>query len=177
MMVRTALLSSLVRAAILLLGLAALPLGCTPSSGTPPRAVSEGRFVLYIDGAVRDTLTGAASLRIDDGVPVGLELDASDTHGVSVDLQPQPLALGTYTVIDDELLRAERPGDTPGLVAFLQTDVGTFQATAGQLRVSYVEGTSILGGTLSWTMEGALEGTPVNQSTVQVEGQVYAVAP
>jgi hypothetical protein len=139
--------------------------------------VAEGRFVARIDGTVRDTLAGTATLRRSDGRLVGLELNVDSTRGVSVDLEPHPAQLRTYTAIEEELLRADRPGDTPGLVAYLVTSTGTYQTTAGRFTVSYVEGRAdAVGGTFAWTMEGTLRGVPAHRSTVQVEGVVHALA-
>jgi len=151
--------------------------GCTSSTGTPPPSVSEGRFVARVDGAVVDTLTGDATLRLSDaGTLTGVELAVDEQRGVSVDLEPFPPALRAYTAIDPELLHLDRPGDTPGLVAYLGTPDGAFRTTHGRLDVSYVAEDAV-GGSFVWEMEGTRTDSLGGPSTLTVEGALHAIAP
>lgn len=139
--------------------------------------MSEGRFVARIDGAVVDTLTGSATLRLtDDERLAGLELAVDEQRGASVDLEPFPLRLRTYTVIDPELLDLERPGDAPGLVAYLDTRAGFFRTTHGHLDLSYTTDASV-GGSFVWDMEGRRNDSLGGPASLTVEGALHATAP
>lgn len=147
---------------------------CTSPEGRPPAGVASGRFVAYVDGAHADTLTGTATLRRSNGDVVALELNVDSTAGISVQLDPRDETRRTYTALDPTLLAMDRPGDPPGMVAFLETQWGTFQSTHGRLKLSYVAADAV-GGTFTWDMEGTLTGIPANRSSVQVTGRVHAV--
>lgn len=155
------------------LAILAAGLGCTKTQGTAP-AAPEGRFEVTTQGAMRDTLRGRATYRLADSLLAGIELDVDSVQGLSVELEPRPLALRTYEVVDAELLGVSRGDSLPGLNAFLVTQAGDFHATAGSLDVTYLTNGE-LGATVSMQMRGTFDGVPGAAPSLTLTGTIHAV--
>lgn len=135
-----------------LLVLSVLLLAGCEGKGTVPD-VPAGKFTLYIDGIVSDTLSGPAHYRMDEGALVGIELGPEGGTGVSIELEPHPPELRTYEVVEWELFTMERPGSAPGVVGFLTMDDARYETTDGVLELTYVDEEQI-GATFTFQMDG-----------------------
>lgn len=144
---------TVVRCGLLIVLSGALLLGCDDDAVDVP----SGRFVATVDGAVTDTLTGRVHHRTEGGRLTGFELGPRDGPGLSIELEPRPLAPRTYEVIDRTLFGVSRKGAPPGAMAFLTTAHARFEAAVGTLRVEQVDGQTVAA-TFSFGMEGGTEG-------------------
>lgn len=145
--------------------------GCGGKGNAPD--VAAGHYRADVAGALSDSLVGTARYRIDDGSIVGLELGSERGPGLSIELEPRPVDLRQYEVVESELFGLERPGGTPGMLGFLTVDGAQFEATDGTLEVTYV-GDDYVGGTFTFQMEGTVNGLPGDVSSVEVVGAVNA---
>lgn len=145
--------------------------GCEGKGRVPD--VPAGQFRAYVDGAVRDTLTGPAHARMEDGALVGLELGPEDEPGLSVEFTPQSPALRTYQVVGWELFSEERSERSSDAVAFLTVDNARFTATDGTLELTYVDDERI-GATFTFQMEGEFLKGPSDNPSVKVTGMLDA---
>lgn len=136
--------------------------------------VPAGQYAAEVEGAVTDTLEGAVHHRTADGRLIGIELGERDGAGLSMELEPYPPDTRSYSVIDGELFGMERPGGTPGVMAFLTVDGTQFRATAGSLHVQRVAGETI-GASFSFEMEGEVA-SGGDDAGVRVTGELNAPA-
>ena len=147
-----------------------LVLGCSEPA---PVDVAEGQFVAEVGGSVTDTLRGPVHYRMRDGNLVGLELGRRDRAGVSVELDPRPLAPGTYAIVDGPLFGdAADASETAGAMAFLTTRDAEFTAARGTLTVERVQGETVAA-TFSFEMRGRMH-RGGGDAGVQVEGRLRA---
>jgi len=157
---------------LLLLLLGGLVLAGCGGRGSSPD-VPAGRFTAQVEGTVSDTLRGEAFARRSGDELLGLELGPEDGAGLSIELEPRPLALRTYEVVDAELFRLERPDTPPGLLAFLRLEHAQFEAVDGTLELTYVNEDRV-GATFSFQMEGAFEEGGEDGVSVEVTGELNA---
>lgn len=137
--------------------------------------VEEGRYRLYVEGSVTDTLTGPAVVHPDENGRRRIELGGRDRPGLSLEIATRPQAAGRYDAVGPELLDAVRDDSLAGFRAFLSVAEVQFAATDGRFSVTEVE-EGRLGGTLEMTMEeqgGALAG----RRSVRVTGVLRATRP
>lgn len=130
---------------------------CTSESPSG-NGVARGAFVMYVDGAVQDTVRGAAYLRDTTSAEPGLELDA-DSIGWSVHWMRNDAPAPTYTLVPHALMQAVQADATDDayrpaprvndpLVASLfmaYGTQGTFEAQAGTLHVERATPTDHIG--------------------------------
>lgn len=145
--------------------------GCG-GEGTVPD-VPVGQFRAVVDGSVSDSLAGTAQYRMDDGRLVGLELGARRGPGLSIEVEPRPLDLRHYSVVESGLFGTERPGGAPGVLSFLTIDGGQFEAREGTLEITYV-GDEQVGATFTFQMGGDFDAGPADAPSVRVTGRVNA---
>lgn len=147
-----------------------LVLGCSKSA---PVDVAAGEFVAEVGGSVTDTLRGPVHYRMRDGNLVGFELGSPDGAGVSVELDPRPLAPGPYAVVDGPLFGGEADtSEAAGAMAFLTTSDAEFTAERGTLTVERVQGEAVAA-TFSFEMRGRMH-RGGGDAGVQVEGRLRA---
>ena len=120
--------------------------------------VAAGRYQLYVEGSLTDTLTGPAVLRPRRNGRLGIELGPRDGSGLSVELTTSPQTSGHYEVVGPGLLDGSQADSLPGFVAFLSVADAQFAATRGRLSVTEAE-TETIGGTLDVEMKRA-QGRP-----------------
>lgn len=132
------------------LGLAA----CADASSE--NGVARGTFVMYLDGAVQDTIRGAAYLRDTTAAEPGLELDA-DSVGWSVHwirgdtrtyaLMPHALLQDVRSAATEGMYQPPpRVNDPPPASLFMEYNQrGTFEAQAGTLHVDRATATEHVG--------------------------------
>ena len=149
--------------------------------------VAEGRYRLYVEGHLTDTLSGPAVVRTQQNGHVGFELGERGGPGLSmeltsptrsndgVDASPAPVSPGRYDVVAGSLLNAPSADSLSGLVAFLSVADLQFVATQGHLSVSET-GDGMVGGTLEFEMVERESDTP-GERTVRVTGVLRATAP
>lgn len=166
-------------AGLILIGLA-LAVGCSEGSGPPPD-VASGRYTAHVSGGVVDTLSGPVRYRTDDGRLVALELGEQQASGFSIELDPRPPALRTYSVLPPALFRREgrSPSDTSGrrpasALAFLALGPARLHATGGTLEVTYV-GEEQVAGTFTFRMRGGYQNSPDDNLTARVTGTLHAL--
>lgn len=145
--------------------------GCGGKGNAPD--VAAGHYRADVAGALSDSLVGTARYRIDDGSLIGLELGSERGPGLSIELEPRPLDLRRYEVVEAELFGLDRPGGTPGMLGFLTIEDAQFEATDGTLEVTYV-GDHNVGATFTVQMEGAVNAAPGETSSIEVDGAVNA---
>lgn len=160
-----------VRYGLLLLVSGLVLTGCE-GQGNPPD-VASGRFTAYVDGTVSDTLSGAAHYRMDDGAIVGLEMGAKEGPGLSIELEPKPLDLRTYEVVEAELFGLDRSDSPPGVLAFLALRDLHFESTHGSLNLTYINEEQV-GATFTFQMEGTRVEGPSDDASVEVTGALNA---
>lgn len=142
--------------------------GCGEGRGTVPD-VEPGRFVVQIDGAVRDTLRGEARYRMVDGDLAGVELVIDSVRGLSIDLEPGPVRRKTYQVVEWELLSVDRPGGAPGTSVFFETPDLAFESSDGTVEIIYTADGQI-GGAFAVDMEGHRTEGPIDPRSIRVTG-------
>jgi hypothetical protein len=158
------------RILLVLIGLTVI--GCEGRGDRPN--VSAGQFTAHVRGAISDTLTGPVHYRSKGDSLVGLELGAKDGPGLSIELEPQPLALRTYEVVNWELFDRDRSERPPGAVAFLAVEVARFEATDGSLELTYVDDEQI-GAQFTFQMAGDYVTGPSEAPSVEVTGALNAL--
>lgn len=163
-------LSPLTSGSVLTLSILLL-VGCGGKGQVPD--VPAGQFEATVEGAVRDTLSGAVHYRTRGDSLVGLELGPRDGPGLSIELEPQLPALRTYEVVEGELFGTDRPGSSSGAMAFLATGEAQFEATSGSLELTYV-GDEQVGATFTFQMEGEFVKGPSGSPGVNVTGVLNA---
>lgn len=136
----------------------ALGIAACTSEAPSGNGVARGAFVMYVDGAVQDTVRGAAYLRDTTSTEPGLELDA-DSIGWSVHWMRSETPAPTYTLVPHALMQAVQkeatddayrpaPRVTDPLAASLfmaYGTQGTFEAQAGTLHVERATPTDHVG--------------------------------
>lgn len=157
---------------VLLVAVALLGIGC---GGENELGVAEGRYQLYIEGSLTDTLTGPAILRPQRNGRLGIELGSRDSSGLSLELTRSPRASGRYEVVGAELLDGPQADSLRGAIAFLSVADAQFAATQGRLSVTEV-GEETIEGTLDMEMEERRNGPSGNRS-VRVTGALRATRP
>jgi len=159
--------SSVLLAAVVLLGI-----GCGSESDL---GVAEGRYQLYVEGSLTDTLTGPAVLHPRRNGRLGIELGPRDGPGLSLELTTSPQASGRYEVVGPGLFDGPQADSLLGVIAFLSVADTQFAATQGRFSVTEV-GTETIGGTLDVEMEERRDDPPGTRS-VQVTGVLRATRP
>lgn len=161
-------------------GLALLLIGC---GSEPEPDVTEGRYRLYVEGSLTDTLTGPAIVRTQRNGGVGIELGKRDGSGLSIELTPanrsgDPSGLqgemppGRYTVVPSSLLGGSPADSVSGLIAaFLSVADRHFTATRGRLSVTGV-GDGTVAGRIDFEMAERAGGR-----SVRVTGVLRATRP
>jgi hypothetical protein len=164
--------------------LALLLIGCGGGSGLD---VAEGRYRLYVEGSLTDTLTGPALVRTYRNGHVGIELGPRDGPGLSMELKPPPQpdrrANGSapsvpprrYDVVAASLLDGAPADSLSGLMAFLSLADFQFTATQGHFSVTQAGGGTV-GGRLDVEMTDRGDAAP-GERTVRVTGVLWATAP
>lgn len=151
--------------------------------------VAAGQYRLHVEGAVVDTLAGAAVLRSLRAGRTGVELGNRGGPGLSIEFTSpsQPgrhktasrarLSPGRYSVVTGTLLDAPSSvGDSlAGVRAFLSLSNTTFVATQGHLSVIHVDD-GRLEGTLDLEMRERNR-TVTAPRTVRVTGALRATTP
>ncbi len=164
------------------LALILLLVGCSDEAGLD---VAEGRYRLFVEGGLADTLTGPALVRVQRNGHVGIELGPRDGPGLSIEVaspsrpdsdadgapirsRVQP---GRYDVVTASLLNGPRADSLSGLIAFLSVADAQFVATQGHLSVTRV-GDGRVEGTFGLEMTERADGR-----TVRVTGALRATRP
>jgi len=149
--------------------------------------VAEGRYRLYVEGHLVDTLSGPAVVRTQQNGHVGLELGNRDGPGLSIELtpaarpnhdansSPPSVSAGRYEVVAASLLNGPSADSLSGLVAFLSMADLQFVATQGHLSVTETRDGTV-GGTLEFEMAEQESDTP-GERTVRVTGVLRATTP
>jgi hypothetical protein len=140
--------------------------------GTEP-GVPEGRYTAFVQGAVTDTLRGAAHARHRDSMLVGLELGGEGGPGLSIELDPLPPALRTYDVVDAETFQIDGDDTSPEGLALLQLDEANFEAVGGTIEFAYVSEEQV-GATFTFQMDGAFNEGGGDDVSVEVTGELNA---
>ena len=160
-------------------GLGLLLVGC----GTEPEPdVAEGRYRLYVEGGLTDTLTGSAVYRQQENGRVGIELGPRDGPGLSIELTStdrsrdpsgirEGMPPGRYNVVPASLLDRARADSLSGLIAFLSVADRHFTATRGHLSVTHA-GNGTVSGRLAVKMAERTGGP-----SVRVTGVLRATRP
>lgn len=156
----------------LLVAAVLLGIGCGSESDL---GVAEGRYQLYVEGSLTDTLTGPAVLRPQRNGRLGIELGPRDGSGLSLELTTPPQASGRYEVVGPELFAGPQADSLRGVIAFLTVADAQFAATQGHFSVTEV-GTETVGGTLDVQMEERTDG-PLGDRSVRVTGVLRATRP
>jgi len=164
--------------------------------------VEEGRYRLYVEGSVTDTLTGSAVVHPDENGRRRVELGGRDRPGLSLEVAMRSQAAGRYDAVGPELLDGAHADSLDGFRAFLSVAEVQFAATDGRFsvteagagfraflsvaevqfaatdgRFSVTEaGEGRLGGTLDMTMEEQGEAVAGRRS-VRVTGVLRATRP
>jgi hypothetical protein len=164
--------------------LVVLLVGC---GGGTDLDVAEGRYRLYVEGHLTDTLSGPAVVRTHQNGRVGLELGDRDGSGLSIELtpaarpdhdahsSPPSVPAGRYDVVATSLLDGPSADSLSGLMAFLSVADRQFVATQGRLSVTEA-GDGTVGGTLEFEMAEQGSDTP-GENTIRVTGVVRATRP
>jgi len=163
-----------------LLGVLLLSFGCGTDSGAE---VAAGRYRLYVEGSVTDTLRGPALLRRQGNEHVGIELGPQDGPGMSIELTsrggddngPAQVRTGRYNVMAAGLRTSSREPSLTGALAVLSVAGIQFVGTRGHLSVTRVEEDAVAA-TLRLEMDGRASGSPGERS-VHVTGVLRARAP
>ena len=143
----------------LVLCLAGCVLGLAACAEAPSEnGVARGTFVMYLDGAVQDTIRGAAYLRDTTAAEPGLELDADSVgwsaHWMRSDTPTRTYALMPHALLQDAQSAATegvyqpppRVDDPPAASLFMEyKQRGTFEAQAGTLHVDRATATEHVG--------------------------------
>jgi hypothetical protein len=137
--------------------------------------VAAGRYQLYVEGSLTDTLTGPAALRPRRNGHLGIELGPRDGSGLSVELTTSPQTSRHYEVVGPRLLDGSQADSLLGFVAFLSVADAQFATTRGRLSVAEVNAETI-GGTVDVEMEKRGDGPPGERS-VRVTGVLRATRP
>lgn len=137
--------------------------------------VAEGRYQLYVEGSLTDTLTGPAVLRSQRNGHLGIELGPRDGSGLSLELTTSPQASGRYDVVGPGLLDGPQADSLLGVIAFLSVADAQFAATQGRFSVTEV-GAETVGGTLDVEMEERRD-DPLGDRSVRVTGVLRATRP
>ena len=151
--------------------------------------VAAGQYRLHVEGAVADTLAGAAVLRPLQAGRTGVELGERDGPGLSMELTSPPrsdrrtaaaptrLSRGRYPVVTGTLLDAPSSvsDSLVGVRAFLSLGNATFVATQGHLSVTHAAD-GRLEGTLDLEMRERTR-TVTAPRTVRVTGALRATTP
>lgn len=134
-------------------------------------------FEITTEGMVEEAIAGTAAFQTDDeGQLVGIELIHVDdsTRGISIELEPHPVASRTYAVIAPELMGTDRPKARAGFTAFFEQAPHSFQATRGTLRVTQADASQVQG-TFEMEMERQVSNTDgVATGDLRVEGSFQA---
>lgn len=155
--------------------LAAAILGGIGCRGESDLGVAAGRYQLYVEGSLTDTLTGPAVLDPRRNGRLGIELGPRDGSGLSLELTTSPQTSGRYEVVAPGLLDGSRADSLRGLIAFLSVADAQFAATRGRLSVTEV-GPETIGGTLDVEMRERSDG-PFGERSVRVTGVLRATRP
>jgi len=137
--------------------------------------VEEGRYRLYVEGSVTDTLTGSAVVHPDENGRRRVELGGRDRPGLSLEVAMRSQAAGRYDAVGPELLDGAHADSLAGFRAFLSVAGVQFAATDGRFSVTEA-GEGRLGGTLDMTMEEQGEAVAGRRS-VRVTGVLRATRP
>lgn len=137
--------------------------------------VAEGRYQLYVEGSLTDTLTGPAVLRSQRNGPLGIELGPRDGSGLSLELTTSPQAPGRYEVVGPALLNGPPADSLLGVIAFLSVADAQFAATQGCFSVTEVAEETV-GGTLDVEMKERRD-DPLGDRSVRVTGVLRATRP
>ncbi len=160
--------------------------GCGDETGLD---VAKGRYRLFVEGSLTDTLTGPSFVRAQRNGHVGIELGPRDGPGLSIELasppRPDPDADGSlirsrvqpgrYDVVAASLLNGPRADSLTGLLAFLSVNDAEFEATQGHLLVTHI-GDGSVGGTFDMKMKERTNG-PLGDRSVRVTGVLRATPP
>ena len=157
-------------------GLVVLLTGCGGGTGVD---VAEGRYRLYVEGPLRDTLSGPAVVRDLHNGRTGIELGRRDGPGLSLELamggrgsRGRP---GRYDVVSSSLLQGPSSDSLVGLLAFLSVGDLRYTATQGHISVTDVRDGALAGRV---ELEMAEQGDTVpGDHTVQVTGVLRATRP
>lgn len=137
--------------------------------------VAAGRYQLYVEGSLTDTLTGPAVLRPRRNGRLGIELGPRGGSGLSLELTTSPRTSGRYEVVRPGLVDEPQADSLLGLLAFLSAADARFAATQGRLSVTEV-GPETIGGTLDVEMRERSDG-PLGERSVRVTGVLRATRP
>lgn len=161
-------------------GLALLLVGC----GTEPGPnVPEGRYRLYVEGSLTDTLTGPATVHPHRNGRIGIELGALGESGLSIELASQGATSdanaprvhpGRYDVVAAPVLNSAPSDSLSGLLAFLSVAGRQFTATQGHLSVTHVDDEGVGGQIDVQLQERSGDFTP--EHTVRVTGVLHATS-
>ena len=157
---------------VLLAAVVFLGVGCGNGSDL---GVEEGRYRLYVEGSVTDTLTGSAVVHPDENGRRRVELGERDRPGLSLELATRSQAEGRYNAVGPELFNGVRDDSLTGVRAFLSVAGVQFAATDGRFSVTET-GEGRLGGTLDMTMDEQGEAVAGRRS-VRVTGVLRATRP
>lgn len=157
---------------ILLVAVTLTGVGCGKESDL---GVAEGRYQLYVEGSVTDTLAGPAVLRSLHNGHLGIELGSRDGPGLSLELTRSPHTSGRYEVVGADLFNGPQVDSLQGVIAFLTVADAQFAATEGRLSVTEV-GEGAVGGVLDMEMKDRRNGPPGDRS-VRVTGVLRATRP
>lgn len=156
-------------------GLVLLLIGC---GSEPEPDVTEGRYRLYVEGSLTDTLTGPAIVRTQHNGRVGIELGTRDGPGLSIELTSTNrsetrswMPPGRYNVVPASLLDSPPADSGSSLIAFLSVADAHFVATRGRLSVTHV-GDETMAGKLAIEMAERAGGR-----SVRVTGVLRATRP
>jgi hypothetical protein len=165
----------------LLLGLCLLP-GCGADAGPD---VPPGRYRLYVEGSVTDTLRGTARLQFREQGRVGLELGPRNGPGLSIELVAETrddpanrLPPGRYNVVATGLYPdglPPNPSRPPEALVILSTGNAQFVGTKGHLSITPLNADAV-GARLRVDMRSRHGGRPASRS-IRVTGVLRASAP
>jgi hypothetical protein len=169
---------------VALLGL--LLMGCGRESDLD---VAAGQYRLHVEGALTDTLSGAAVLRPLRSGRTGIELGRREGPGLSIELTSpsrsdrrtaasrRRISPGRYPVVTGTLLDAPASirDSLSGVRVFLALAKTTFVATQGHLSVTHAED-GRLDGSLTLEMRERSR-TATAPRTVRVTGALRATTP
>jgi hypothetical protein len=165
----------------LLLGVFLLP-GCGADAGPD---VPPGRYRLYVEGSITDTLRGTARLQFREQGRVGLELGPRNGPGLSIELVAEThgdstnqLSPGRYDVVATGLYPDGLPPNPPrpsDALVILSTGDAQFVGTKGHLSVTPLNADAV-GARLRVDMRSRYRGRSSSRS-VRVTGVLHALAP
>ncbi|MFB6279973.1 MAG: hypothetical protein ABEK75_10760 [Salinibacter sp.] len=157
---------------VLLVAVVLLGIGCRAETDL---GVAVGRYQLYVEGSLTDTLSGPAVLRPRRNGRLGIELGPRGGSGLSLELTRSPQTSGRYEVMGPGLLNGVQADSLRGLIAFLSVADAQFAATQGRFSVTEV-GPETIGGTLDVEMRERSDG-PLGERSVRVTGVLRATRP